>query len=178
MKTSPYFIDDTPMQILFFDKDANSGRKFFNLGLGTVWFDYDLHVIDALASATEFLRPVTKNQRALDLLFISNSIWHEGGEHLVEQIRSNPTLADLPIYCVASCSHKLVVGDSNCMNENWRQQNNCNQYAKIAFEPFQPCLASNHPAHLHGVLCGNNINKEITNIINNMSQYWFNAKAT
>ena len=121
MKTSPYFIDDAPLQILFFDKDSSSGRSFFNSGLGTTWFDYDLHLIENLAEATDFLQPVQQNQRALDLLFISNTVWFEGGEQLVKQIRSNKHLARLPIYCIASCSHKLIYCDANCPNKDWRK---------------------------------------------------------
>ena len=36
MTTSPYFIDDDPLQILFYDKDTEHGRSFFNAGLGTI----------------------------------------------------------------------------------------------------------------------------------------------
>ena len=103
----------------------------------------------------------------------SNSVWFTGGEQLVEQIRANHQLADLPIYCVASCSHKIVVGNANCTSKDWRQSTNCDHYSKIAALPFDPYLAADHPAHLQGVLCGNNIADEITNIINNMNQYWF-----
>ncbi len=176
MKTSAYFIDDAPLQILFFDKDSNSGRNFFNTGLGTAWFDYDLHLIGELAEAIEFLQPVQKNRRALDLLFISNTVWFEGGEQLVTHIRASQDLAKLPIYCVASCSHKLIVNEANCTNMDWRQATNCDLYAKHAAQPFEPNLQAGHPAHLHGVLCGNNINEEVTNIINTMNEYWFNTK--
>ena len=176
MKTSAYFIDDAPLQILFFDKDADNGRNFFNAGLGTVWFDYDLHLIETLAEAADFLAPVKNNQRALDLLFISNTVWVEGGEQLLKQVRSNENLAKLPIYCVASCSHKLISDDVKCMDPYWRKKTNCDQYAQIAAQPFESYLSDNHPAGLHGVICGNNIADQVTKIIEDMNQYWFRSE--
>ncbi len=175
MKTSAYFIDDAPLQILFFDEDSRNGGNFFNSGLGTTWFDYDLHLVENIAEATDFLHPVKKNQRALDLVFISNTIWSKGGEQLVKQIRSNQRLVRLPVYCVAACSHKLVVGNANCMDKDWRHATNCDHYSKVTANSFEPYLAADHPAHLHGVLCGNNIADEVSTIINNMNQYWFNS---
>ncbi len=173
MKTSTYFIDDEPLQILFFDNEENCGNNFFNSGRGTAWFDYDLHMIDGLAKMDDFLKPVKHNQRAVDLLFVSNTVWSDGGEQLVRQIRSSQHLAALPVYCVASCSHKLNANEAQCMNIDWRAATNCDHYAKLAAQPFQSNLEAGHPAYLHGILCGNNISGQVTKIINNMNQYWF-----
>ncbi|MCP4934348.1 MAG: hypothetical protein GY927_09120 [bacterium] len=175
MKTSRYFIDDAPLQILFFDKNSDSGHNFFNSGLGTIWFDYDLHLIENLAEATGFLQPVKQKQRALDLLFISNTAWFEGGEQLVKQIRSSQHIAHLPVYCITSCCHKLTVDDTNCMDKCWCRATNSDEFSKLAPEPFEPYLTTSHQARLHGVLYSNNITDQVSTIIDDMSQYWFNS---
>ncbi len=176
MKTNPYFIDDVPLQILFIDANIDSGRQFFNSALGTTWFDYDLHMTSTPEDAMRFIRPRDSKERALDLLFISNKSWTEGGKEYVKQIRTHDTLGNLPIYCIASCVKKLRTPNPQCMNKNWRLETSCNLDYLFAARPYKKYLAPDHPARLNDILCGNNISEQISSIINEMSRYWFNGE--
>jgi len=178
MNTSPYFIEDAPLQILFLDKDRQDARLFFEQGMGTAFFDYDLHIIGSRAEASDFLdtssSPDQPSQgRQVDLLLISNRCWNEEGEALVHDIRANQKLRDIPVYCVASCAKKINSPSPQCWNADWRLETDCNRDARIAAIPFDAHLARTHKAHLNGVICANNIERELTTILQSMTDNWF-----
>ena len=175
MKTSQYFIDDTPIQILFLDGEARDGREFFDQGLGNTWFDYDLHILDKLEKAIGFLETSQANRRNLDLLLISGDLWPRGGESFVRQLRSTPALKKLPIYCIISCAKKLNLPAPKCWDTKWRQETRCDGDARATSIPFEPFIASGHPAHINGTLCANNIGSELSSIVDHMTNYWFQA---
>ncbi len=175
-KQSP---NEPSLQIAVFDKDIGDGKDFFDSGLGCTWFDYDLHLFSRLEQATYLLEinnrpdhPACKETK-LDLLLVSNRIWLEGGEQLVRAIRKHPRLNRLPIFLVASCNKKLVMPQPECWDTEWRASSNCDRDARIAAIPFERNLASDHPAHLNGIVCANNLAQTIPRIVDQLSEYWF-----
>ncbi len=180
MKTSPYFLEDKPLQILFLDNDEKDARHFFNNGLGTTWFDYDLHIVTSEKEAARFIdRKETainaRTGRPLDLLLISNRCWPLGGQQLVSRVRSHDRLHSLPIYCVASCLKKQNSAEPQCWNTSWRRDTNCNEDARIAATPFTACLNETHETRLDGIICANNLEQEISSIHDQMTRYWFSG---
>ncbi len=173
MKTSPYFIDDDPMKILFLDNDPADGRKFFENGMGTVWFDYDIQITNKKEEIEECLTINSTRQRKLDLLLIANSYWFQGGEEFVRQLRAMPAFVHLPVYCVASCNKKFDGPFPGCWNKDWRLETDCDGHAREAARPFRHYLTADHPARLDGIICANSISTELSVIIEKMTSYWF-----
>ncbi|MCF6198395.1 MAG: hypothetical protein L3J67_03175 [Hyphomicrobiaceae bacterium] len=173
MKTSQYFIDDEAIQILFLDTDHNDARTFFENGLGNAWFDYELHLLTCLEETKLFLDPATAKHGLPDLLLISNRCWTEETEQLVAQIRENKKLACLPIYCVASCLKKTNSSSPQCWEPQWRIETGCDKDARITAIPFNSHLKSKSSAQLNGIICANNLDREIPNIIEKMTANWF-----
>ena len=184
MNTSPYFLEDAPLQILFLDKDKQDARFFFEQGMGTAFFDYDLHIISSRDEASAFIGAPSSigtppshdsslQQKQPDLLLISNRCWNEEGEALVHDIRANQKLRDIPVYCVASCAKKINSATPQCWNADWRLETDCNKDARIAAIPFDAHLARAHKTQLNGVICANNIERELTSILQSMTDNWF-----
>ncbi len=175
MKTSQYFLDDEPIQILFLDTDHTDARIFFDRGLGSTWFDYELHLIHSKTEAQRFIVPVKPRQRPLDLLLISNRAWTTEGEQLVTQIRTQKKLTNLPVYCIASCPKKNQYPPLQCWDPQWRLDTDCDKDARIASIPYKPNLTSASKAQINGIICPNSLEHEMTKIINNMTTYWFHT---
>lgn len=178
MTTSQYFIEDDPIQILYLDNDSNDARHFFDMGLGSTWFDYDLHVVGTGGEATKFLTtPAASDHlpsaRPIDLLLISNRCWNPEGQELVRQVRRHEKLHNIPVYCVASCPKKINSASPQCWNEDWRFATDCDKDARIAAIPFSTFLNKTHKTRLDGVICANNLEREISSILNHMTHYWF-----
>ncbi len=173
MKTSQYFLDDEPIQIIFLDTNHKDARTFFENGLGNAWFDYDLHLILSAKDAEPFLDLDVSDHRPPDLLLISNRCWNEETERLVRRIRADKKLASLPIFCVASCQKKINSPVPQCWDPEWRIETNCDKDARITAIPFKSYLTSKSNAQLNGIICANNLDGEISNIIDNMTANWF-----
>ena len=179
MKTSQYFIDDTPLQIIYLDNNTTDGRSFFENGLGTTWFDYELQMIEQISETDNYLVADGSAKRNLDLLLISNSIWSEGGEELVRQMRMRTAYANLPIYCVLSCNKKIShLPENNCWSKDWRKKTDCNRDARITAIPYACFLDPDHPSHINGTICANNISTEIPRIVDQMTAHWFQASGS
>lgn len=175
VKTSQYLLDDDPIQILFLDTDHRDAHMFFENGFGTVWFDYEVHYLCSFEDVLPFLDPIEPKQSPPDLLLISNRYWtKEPCEQLIKQIRNHKKLSCLPIYCVASCQKKINSPASpQCWDPQWRLETNCDKDARIAAIPFKPNLNPHSSAQLNGIICPNNLDREIPNIINKMTKNWF-----
>ncbi len=174
MKTSQYFLDDEPIQIIFLDSNHQDARTFFENGLGNAWFDYELHLILCAKEAEPFLQGGKSEHRPIDLLLISNRCWNEETEELVKHIRAHKKLASLPIYCVASCQKKnSSPSPHQCWDLEWRLETDCDKDARITAIPLRPRLDPNSRQHINGIVCANNLDQEISKIIDTMTANWF-----
>lgn len=173
MKTSHYFVEEIPLQILYLDHNVVEGRKFFEKGLGTNWFDYDLHMIDQLDEATSFLEVNKAKERKLDLLLVSSSIWFRGGEDFIKQLRSKSDFDRLPIYCVTACPKSINNPNLPCWSESWRETNDCDKVSKTSAIPYTRYENPKNSAYINGTICANNIISELPRLVGHMTSYWF-----
>lgn len=173
MKTSQFFNEDIPLQILFLDVNVINGRKFFENGLGNTWFGYDLHMADQIDDAIRILDKCKKGKQNVDLMLISSSVWFNGGEKFVEQLRTLLAFAKLPIYCVTLCLKSMESPGQGCWSQQWRLENSCDDSTEISALPFEHYQDPSHPAHINGTICANSITTEIPRILGQMATYWF-----